>query len=238
MGIDAPLTFPQDTHVVAFRSQTAAGWTSSPAAPVVSISASNSGRMEPTVYLFVDTETTGVPRDFSASPAATKNWPRIVQVAWIFASDSDSSGATIVRIIKPAGFVIPRDATEIHGITNQRALAEGVDLRGVLDEISTVAQHAAILIAHNVSFDASVIQSEFIRAGLPDPLARLKHRCTMKESTNYCRLPGPYGHKWPKLPELHRKLFGAGFDGSHDAGSDCSACMKCYFRLRTLGVMR
>ena len=34
----------------------------------------------------------------------------------------------------------------------------------------------------------------------------------MQSSTNYCKLPGPYGYKWPKLSELHIKLFWVDFE--------------------------
>ena len=34
-------------------------------------------------YLFFDTETTGLPNDYNASPNQLDNWPRIVQIAWL-----------------------------------------------------------------------------------------------------------------------------------------------------------
>ena len=33
----------------------------------------------------------------------------------------------------------------------------------------------------------------------------------MQLSTNFCRIDGPYGYKWPKLSELHYKLFKTNF---------------------------
>ena len=50
----------------------------------------------------------------------------------------------------------------------------------------------------------------------------------MQASTNYCRLPGPYGYKWPKLSELHIKLFGEDFDEAHNASADINATEKCF----------
>jgi hypothetical protein len=60
----------------------------------------------------------------------------------------------------------------------------------------------------------------------------------MQASTEYCALPGNYGTKWPKLQELHSKLFGSPFEGGHDALVDVRACAKCYFELRKLEVMQ
>ena len=34
------------------------------------------------MYLIFDTETTGLPRDYSAPITQLDNWPRLVQLAW------------------------------------------------------------------------------------------------------------------------------------------------------------
>ena len=57
--------------------------------------------------------------------------------------------------------------------------------------------------------------------------------CTMKSSTNLCRLPGRYGNfKWPKLTELYKFLFNEEMEGAHDAMVDVRATRKCYYRLK------
>lgn len=35
------------------------------------------------MYLFFDTETTGLPGSWSAQATDLENWPRLVQLAWI-----------------------------------------------------------------------------------------------------------------------------------------------------------
>jgi DNA polymerase III epsilon subunit-like protein len=60
----------------------------------------------------------------------------------------------------------------------------------------------------------------------------------MQESTAFCKIPGPYGYKWPKLMELHQKLFNEGFDGAHDAMNDVLACGRSFFELQRLGVIK
>jgi len=57
----------------------------------------------------------------------------------------------------------------------------------------------------------------------------------MESSTNYCAIQGPYGYKWPKLSELHYKLFRTGFDEAHDAAVDIKATAKCFWELKKLG---
>ena len=67
-------------------------------------------------------------------------------------------------------------------------------------------------------------------------LYKKDHYCTMKETTDLCKLPGRYGnYKWPKLQELHKHLFGENFVGAHDAMFDIKATMRCYYKLKEDG---
>jgi DNA polymerase III epsilon subunit-like protein len=94
-----------------------------------------------------------------------------------------------------------------------------------------------LLVAHNMQFDEKILGAELLRAGYPNVVDAKNRRCTMQAATNYCRLPGPYGFKWPTLQELHLKLFNESFDGAHRALVDVRACARCYFELKRLKVM-
>ena len=59
----------------------------------------------------------------------------------------------------------------------------------------------------------------------------------MKASTDYCKLPGNYGYKWPKLSELHFKLFDDEFREAHNATVDIAACAKCFWELKRRGII-
>jgi hypothetical protein len=59
----------------------------------------------------------------------------------------------------------------------------------------------------------------------------------MKSTAEYCQIPGNYGYKWPKLSELHYALFGKGFVEAHNAAADINATVKCFWRLKELGVL-
>jgi len=90
-----------------------------------------------------------------------------------------------------------------------------------------------ILIAHNMDFDRNVVLSEYLRAELDLTLANLPTYCAMQSSVNFCRIPrGGGGFKWPRLDELHMKLFGEGFSDAHNAAADVQACARCYFALQ------
>jgi len=189
------------------------------------------------MYVFFDTETSGLPRDWNAPVTRLANWPRIVQLGWICCDEKGKKTSSSQYIIKPVGFHISREVAKVHGITMGRALAEGVDLKPVLSEFSDAIQAASVMVAHNMAFDENVVGAELLRAGMPNVLAKKQRCCTMTESTDYCRLPGKYGLKWPSLTELHEQLFGESFDDAHGAIADTAACMRCFFRLQELGVL-
>ena len=88
------------------------------------------------------------------------------------------------------------------------------------------------MVGHNVPFDLNVVGAELLRQGWINTLVTRRSICTMREGTEYCRIPGKYGYKWPTLTELHLKLFGREFESAHDAMSDTLAGMKCYFELK------
>lgn len=189
------------------------------------------------MYLFFDTETTGIPRNYRAPVSDVQNWPRLVQIAWLLVDDEGHEVASAEYIAHPIGFTIPVDAARIHGITTEIAAATGVDIGTILDAVMPDIGKASILVAHNMAFDEKILGAELLRAGRPNVVEASKRQCTMLAATDYCRLPGRYGYKWPTLQELHTKLFNEPFDGAHRALVDVRACAQCYFELRRLKVM-
>jgi DNA polymerase III epsilon subunit-like protein len=189
------------------------------------------------VLLFLDTETTGFPKDYKAPVSDVKNWPRLVQIAWLLTDVSGNEVKCAEHIIRPNGFTIPTDASRVHGITTEIAMKAGADLKLVLDAIAKDLSSATVLIAHNIRYDENILGAEFLRMGYPNHIETKPRKCTMQSSTNFCRISGPYGYKWPKLEELYGKLFREDFDDAHDALADVKACAKCYFELRRIGVM-
>lgn len=190
------------------------------------------------VYLFFDTETTGLPRSWQAPVTDLDNWPRLVQLAYMAFDRDGGLIASCDCIIKPQGFTIPAEAARIHGITTERALKEGRELAEVLREFKALLDRAQYLVAHNISFDEKIVGAELLRNNMPD-ISSSKHKiCTMHCTTEYCALPGPRGYKWPKLAELHQKLFRADFEGAHNAASDVAATAKCFWELKQLGIIK
>jgi len=187
--------------------------------------------------LFFDTETTGLPRNFKAPATDIDNWPRCVQLGWILATDDGRELSRFNSIIRPEGFEIPEMASAVHGISTARALKEGINLIPALYMFKAALAAADVIIGHNVAFDQKIIAAEFFRNDIKNSIEEKSSICTMEATTDYCAIPGKHGFKWPKLEELHQRLFDSGFEGAHSAIADAEATMLCYQRLVQLNIL-
>ncbi|MFA6994900.1 MAG: 3'-5' exonuclease [Patescibacteria group bacterium] len=191
------------------------------------------------MYLFFDTETTGLPRNYQAPLDDFLNWPRIVQLAWSLYDEDGGLWESYNYIIKPVGFIIPEESTKIHHISQERARQEGIELQLALKYFLRDVDGAATLVAHNIDFDEKIIGSELLREKLINPLTAAHKICTMKSSAAYCQIASSRGgYKWPNLMELYTCLFKIGFADAHDAMIDVKACAECFFELKRRGVIR
>lgn len=190
------------------------------------------------MYLIIDSETTGLPKNWKAPVSDLDNWPRVIQLAWALYDKSGSQIESMIHLIRPEGFTIPEEAQRVHHISTAQALSEGRSLAEILQALSDSTAKASILIAHNVKFDERVISAEYLRLKLAPPFSDKMRICTMEQSASFCQIPGPYGFKWPTLSQLHRKLFGSEYEEAHDAGADVAACARCFFELKKLGVIK
>ncbi len=207
---------------------------SPPNSQSTSAPSSNANRV---TLLFFDTETTGLPLNYNAPTSNTSNWPRMVQLSWIVTSEKGEIIKKRNYIIRPEGFSIPQSASNLHGITTERALRVGISISTVLNEFIVDLKKSLMVIGHNVDFDKKIVGAEMLRLGRVDIISTKKSYCTMNNSVNFCKLPGYHGeYKYPKLQELYRKLFGQSFSNAHDASADTEATMKCYFELKKKGL--
>ena len=188
--------------------------------------------------LFFDTETTGVPLNYRAPVTDTNNWPRLVQIGWILYDDGGDGREEVEAIITPSGFEIPAAVSSIHGITTQQAIEHGVDLRIILEQFSASCAKADAIVGHNVDFDMNIVGAELVRLEMPNALEGKKTFDTMKLSTEYCKIPGTRGYKWPKLSELYLKLFETDMGHAHTALADIQNTAKCFYKLQSLGVIQ
>lgn len=182
-------------------------------------------------FLFFDTETTGLPKNWKASYKELNNWPRLVQIAWIVADKNGNISEQKNYLVKPNDFSIPDDATRVHKISTQKAFQNGYELEYILQQFNKSLFAVDYIVAHNINFDINVVASELFRFRIDSEIFEKEQICTMERTTNFCKLPGNYGYKFPKLSELHHKLFQTTFEEAHDASVDIKATYKCFYEL-------
>lgn len=190
------------------------------------------------MYLFFGTKATGIPKYWNNPLTDIFNWPRMVRIAWIL---YDSNANEISRkdyTIKPQGFTIPIEASNIHGITTQKAISNGVDLKIVLIELQKLINQSVYLIAHDINFDEKIIGAEFLRNNISN-LIPLKGRIsTMDSITRFHTQRGNYLYKSPKLSELYKELFATSFEETHNACIDLNVTAKCFWELKKRGIIK
>jgi DNA polymerase-3 subunit alpha len=193
------------------------------------------------MFLIFDTETTGLPRNYNAPVSDLDNWPRMVQLAWQL---HDARGNLLQHdsiIVKPEGYTIPFATIQIHGITNERANEEGLDLKNTLQKFIDIVSQTTYLCGHNIEFDINIVGAELLRCGFQNVLENKLFIDTKNDqTTEYCALPGGRGgkFKWPTLSELYQKLFNKGFEEAHNAAFDVAATSKVFFEIIKRGITR
>uniref|UniRef100_A0A6M3XU98 Putative exonuclease n=2 Tax=viral metagenome TaxID=1070528 RepID=A0A6M3XU98_9ZZZZ len=184
--------------------------------------------------LFFDTETSDK-FNFKTQRYTDDNFPWMVQLGAILA-DENIVYAELNLIVLPKGRKISDGAAAVHNISNEIAEKVGVSEEIVMDNFIELYSRAKTLVAHNYEFDSQIVAALLYRNDEKQYANKVIHTpdhfCTMKETTEICKLPGPYGFKWPKLSELYEFLFNEGFVGAHDAMFDIRATMKCYYELK------
>lgn len=158
--------------------------------------------------LIFDTETTGLPKSRQPSSKGPNNWPHIVSISWVILNaDTNTVEKEQSYIVKPLGWIIPEDSIKIHGITNEKANAQGTDLAKIMGEF--LAETYDMLVAHNLEFDFNVLHNA-IQWDLELPFSSLYRKmcCTMELSRDICKIRTTFGsYKSPKLSELYEYVF-------------------------------
>lgn len=187
--------------------------------------------------LFVfDTETTGfVEREW---PIEVQ--PYIVQFSGILLEfQPDKSLTELERIdayVKPP-ISIPFWASQVHGIYD-KDVADKPPVVEQIDSFLSFLNSADIVVGHNIEYDESVVNYELQRLGRRGDYNPQKTLCTMRTSVDFCAIPGRgIGYKFPKLNELHKKLFWEYFEWSHSAIYDVEATVRILEKLLQKGVI-
>lgn len=204
--------------------------------------------------LVFDTETTGLPPK-NAGEINLDNidkWPYIVQFSYIIYDDVTNRILKIIdKIVKlPDNIIMAKENIAIHGITNECMIEKGVDLKTFFDTFMDDFINADRVVGHNVDFDIKMLKVEILRkltyeltyfhAECYNEYLHLlnssnKYVCTMQETIDLCGIErsnkkGNY-MKFPKLSELHFKLYNINPNNLHNSLYDVLVCLRCYCQL-------
>lgn len=197
--------------------------------------------------LFYDVETTGLPE--WKIPSGDPKQPHVVQLGAVLC---DSKTEEIIKeldvIVKPKDWAIPQEMTDIHGVSHQQALEEGIPeedavfqllemwsggIVGSLDDLIF-----SLRAAHNKTFDQRIIRIALKRYFSEEVQERWAWKddffCTMWGTRTICNIPnvGKKGIKPPTLEEAYKFFTGEDMVGAHSALPDAKACMEIYFAMR------
>lgn len=187
--------------------------------------------------LFFDTETTGLPPKDAKWETDYEQFPRICQLSWIYAGREEN------HIIRPDGWVIPQEATDVHGITNEYAQEHGEPLVYVMGKFLNDCHDAKLICGHNVYFDISTVKSEIMRVATYDQFAddalyKGKRIDTMRPAMKFVDARFSNGRlKFPRLEELYAKCFPGESFPAHDAIEDVRAVVRCLPVLVEKGII-
>lgn len=191
-------------------------------------------------YLFYDSETTGLPIWDRRSDHPGQ--PRIIQLAALLTDAEGNKLSALDTLIKPDGWRVPAEITELTGLTTERCERGGIPMNRALAVLIDMWRIAKLKVAHNQAFDNRMVRIEIKRSDLPwatDALAdewKVAPRfCTQVKARPICNLPMPSGKKGskpPKLTEAYQFFMGKPLEDAHDAFADVLAVKDVFFAIK------
>ena len=185
--------------------------------------------------LFLDVETSGLP--LWREPSGDPRQPHLVEVAALLVDPQTREIIeTLHDIVRPEGWTIPEDVVAIHGITTERALAEGHPEEDTLNALLALHGRCEFRVAHNETFAARMVRiacKRFLGDEVADAWKEAPSDCTARATRSLVALPR---NKMPTLGEAYHHLFGEQLEGAHSAMVDVRACMRIFFHLQDIAA--
>ncbi|MFC6355580.1 exonuclease domain-containing protein [Luethyella okanaganae] len=136
----------------------------------------------------------------------------------------DSSGRLVERndwLLDP-GVEIPAAATAVHGVTTERARAEGspaaTGIADIVRAIRGLLDRGIPLVAYNAPYDLTILNREAVRHGVPPLLspAPIIDPLVIDKAVDRYR-------RGKRTLEVTAAFYGVSLDDAHDAGADAAA---------------
>ena len=185
--------------------------------------------------LHIDTETDGL--NVNGVPSDDPRQPNMISLTAVLDDADGNTLKTMNTLIKPARPILP-ELTAIHGITTERAEAEGITLFEAMNRFADIARQCDIMSAFNFFFDFKMVKIGCARMvnGGDDQLRRMfetkQSICTMDAARKHLK-----AGRFISLQDAHTRLFGAPFEGAHQSLADCHAHRRVFYHLRDVGAL-
>ncbi|NED73329.1 3'-5' exonuclease [Streptomyces sp. SID9944] len=134
------------------------------------------------------------------------------------------------------GIEIPEGAAKVHGITTERARAEGRPAAEVVEQVvATLAQSVLAglpIVAMNASFDLTILDREARRHGMQPLTEHVGGDLRVIDARVLDKKIDPYRRGGRKLEDLCRH-YQVALDGAHSADADAIAACRVVWRIAT-----
>lgn len=188
------------------------------------------------IFVF-DTETTWF---INKKDPSLEAQPKIIQFAGIFWDLEDwifKEEKRVDILINPK-MPIPFESSKVHHLYD-------IDVKNApfiedkIDEIMSYINDSDAIIWHNIEYDEDMIKIELKRLNQEYRYQPKQVICTMKNTVDFCAIKWNWERfKYPKLWELHKKLFDEYFIWAHDAMTDVEATLRCFVELSKTWIIK
>lgn len=186
------------------------------------------------MYVHYDNETDGL--NVSGQPSDHPDQPGIVSLSAVLDDIDGNTLDSFSTLIKPIRLIAP-EAIAIHGITTERAEAEGIPHHEAMRMFEALAQRATILSAFNHFFDFKMLKIGCAR--MPEGGEQLRKFlesksaiCTMDSARKYLQ-----AGRFIKLHVAHERLIGSTFEKAHESMADTQAHRRVFYHLKNLNAL-
>lgn len=103
------------------------------------------------------TETSGLP--LWREPSSHEGQPHIVRLAAVLCDGKTQEVIDKMDVvIRPDGWVIPQETIDSHGITNERAIEEGISESAAIEMFIALVRKSDVVISSNKTFNKRIIR--------------------------------------------------------------------------------